>query len=169
MVLNGQKEKGTPIGVIDTCNHPCSCRVCCTYGPMPKGSHSPWKWANTQYYLEGNSDYSQRLLDALGNQGWNARAIKDVVIQMYDMIKEYHDSFKGICFSGFVRVRQEGPCSAHRKLWGWAGLKLFDKVIDFLLMSLLVKLVWSQTAGCGLGFPTKKCRGGKFHMVSEVA
>jgi hypothetical protein len=27
-------------------------------------------------------EYSQWLLDALGNQGWNARAIKDVVDQM---------------------------------------------------------------------------------------
>jgi hypothetical protein len=48
-------------------------------------------------------------LDALGNQGWNARAIKDVVDQISDMIKEYHESFKGIWFSGFVRVGQEGP------------------------------------------------------------
>jgi hypothetical protein len=47
-------------------------------------------------------EYTQRLLDALGNQGWNARAIKDVVVQIYDMIKEYHESFKGIWFSGFV-------------------------------------------------------------------
>jgi hypothetical protein len=31
-------------------------------------------------------EYSQRLLDALGNQGWNARAIKDMVDQMSDMI-----------------------------------------------------------------------------------
>jgi hypothetical protein len=54
-------------------------------------------------------EYSQRLLDALGNQGWNARAIKDVVNQISDMIKEYHESFKGIWFSGFVRVGREGP------------------------------------------------------------
>jgi hypothetical protein len=55
-------------------------------------------------------EYSQQLLDALGNQGWNARAIKDVVDQMSDMIKEeYHESFEGIWFSGFVRVGQEGP------------------------------------------------------------
>ena len=54
-------------------------------------------------------EYSQRLLDALGNQGWNARAIKDMVDQMSDMIKEYHESFEGIWFSGFVWVGQEGP------------------------------------------------------------
>jgi hypothetical protein len=56
-------------------------------------------------------EYSQqRLLDALGNQGWNTRAIKDVVDQMSNMIKEYHESFKGNCwFSGFVWVGQEGP------------------------------------------------------------
>ena len=54
-------------------------------------------------------EYSQWLLDALSNQGWNARAIKDVVNQMSDMFKEYHESFKGIWFSGFVRVGQEGP------------------------------------------------------------
>jgi hypothetical protein len=53
-------------------------------------------------------EYSQRLLDALGNQGWNARAIKDVVNQMSNMIKEYHESFEGIWFSGFVQVGQEG-------------------------------------------------------------
>jgi hypothetical protein len=52
---------------------------------------------------------SQRLLDALGNQGWNTRAIKDVVDQMSDMVEEYHESFKGIWFSGFVQVGQEGP------------------------------------------------------------
>jgi hypothetical protein len=54
-------------------------------------------------------EYSQRLLDALGNQGWNARAIKDMVDQMSDMIEEYHESFKGIMLSGFVQVGQEGP------------------------------------------------------------
>ncbi len=36
-------------------------------------------------------------------------AIKDVVNQMSDMIKEYHESFEGIWFSGFVWVGQEGP------------------------------------------------------------
>jgi hypothetical protein len=54
-------------------------------------------------------EYFQRLLDALSNQGWNAMAIKDVVNQMSDMIEEYHESFEGIWFSGFVRVGQEGP------------------------------------------------------------
>jgi hypothetical protein len=47
-------------------------------------------------------------LYALSNQGWNAMAIKDVVNQMSDMIKEYHESFEGIWFSGFVQVGQEG-------------------------------------------------------------
>ncbi len=54
-------------------------------------------------------EYSKRLLDALGNQGLNARAIKDVVDQMSDMIEEYHESFKGIWFSRFVQVGREGP------------------------------------------------------------
>jgi hypothetical protein len=36
-------------------------------------------------------------------------AVKDVVNQMPDMIKECRESFKGIWFSGFVRVGQEGP------------------------------------------------------------
>jgi hypothetical protein len=54
-------------------------------------------------------EYSQRLLHMLGNQGWNTMAIKDVVNQMSDMIKEYHESFEGIWFSGFVRMGQEGP------------------------------------------------------------
>jgi hypothetical protein len=44
-------------------------------------------------------EYSQWLLDALGNQGWNARAIEDVVDQMSDMTKDYHESFEGIWFS----------------------------------------------------------------------
>jgi hypothetical protein len=48
-------------------------------------------------------------MDALGNQGWNTRAIKDVVDQMFNMIEKYHESFEGILFSGFVRVGQEGP------------------------------------------------------------
>jgi hypothetical protein len=68
----------------------------------------------------------KRLLDALGNQGWNAMAIKDVVDQMSNMIKEYHESFEGICFSGFVRGAR-GPTgndnhsnSACGKLWGGA-------------------------------------------------
>jgi hypothetical protein len=54
-------------------------------------------------------EYSQRLLDALGNLGWNARAIKDMVDQMSDMIEEYNEFFEGIWFSGFVRVGQGGP------------------------------------------------------------
>ncbi len=36
-------------------------------------------------------------------------AIKDVVDQISNMIEEYHESFEGIWFSGFVRVGQEGP------------------------------------------------------------
>jgi hypothetical protein len=40
---------------------------------------------------------------------WNARVIKDVVDQMSYMIEENHESFKGIWFSGFMRVGQEGP------------------------------------------------------------
>jgi hypothetical protein len=36
-------------------------------------------------------------------------AIKDMVDQMSDMIEEYHEFFKSIWFSGFVRVGQEGP------------------------------------------------------------
>jgi hypothetical protein len=53
-------------------------------------------------------EYSQRLLDALDNQGWNAMAIKDVVNQMSNMMEEYHESFEDIWFSGFVLVGQEG-------------------------------------------------------------
>ncbi len=34
--------------VMAACNHPCSCRLCCTYGPTPKGSGSLWEWPNTQ-------------------------------------------------------------------------------------------------------------------------
>jgi hypothetical protein len=47
------EEKGTHRGVIATSKYPCSCRVCCTYGPMPKGigslwEHCQWEWLNTQ-------------------------------------------------------------------------------------------------------------------------
>ncbi len=69
-------------------------------------------------------EYSQRLLDMLGNQQWNARAIKDMVNQMSDMIEEYHESFKGIWFIGFVRVGREGPlemfttCGVHAVSYG---------------------------------------------------
>ncbi len=42
-------------------------------------------------------EYSRRLLNALGDQGqWNARAIKDRLDQVSDMIEEYRESFKGI-------------------------------------------------------------------------
>jgi hypothetical protein len=36
-------------------------------------------------------------------------AIKDMVDQMFYMIEEYHESFKGIWFSRFVQVGQKGP------------------------------------------------------------
>jgi hypothetical protein len=47
---------------------------------------------------------SQWLLDWLGNQGWNAAAIKGQLELMSSMIKEHHECFKGIWFSGFVRM-----------------------------------------------------------------
>jgi hypothetical protein len=52
---------------------------------------------------------SQLLLDALGNQGWNMAAIKGQLELMSSMIKECHEHFKGIWFSGFVRMGQGGP------------------------------------------------------------
>jgi hypothetical protein len=52
---------------------------------------------------------SQRLLDALGNQGWNATAIEGQLNQMSSMIKEHHARYKGVWFSGFVRMGQGGP------------------------------------------------------------
>jgi hypothetical protein len=51
---------------------------------------------------------SQRLLDALCNQGWNAVAIKGQLKLMSSMIKEHHEHFKGVWFSGFVRMGQGG-------------------------------------------------------------
>ncbi len=78
-------------------------------------------------------EFSQRLLDALSNQGWNAMAIKDVVDQMSDMIKEYHESFKGIWFSGFVRVGREGPlemittCAVHVVSYGAGGIEIVQQ------------------------------------------
>jgi hypothetical protein len=54
--------------------------------------------------------FSQWLLDALGNQGqWNTTAIKSELNQMLSMIKEYHECFGGIWFSGFVWMGQGGP------------------------------------------------------------
>jgi hypothetical protein len=52
---------------------------------------------------------SQWLLDALGNQGWNAAAIEGQLKLMSSMIKEHHEHFKGIWFSGFSRMGQGGP------------------------------------------------------------
>jgi hypothetical protein len=51
----------------------------------------------------------QQLLDALGSQGWNAAAIKGQLELMSSMIKERHANFKGLWFSGFVRMEQGGP------------------------------------------------------------
>ena len=47
-------------------------------------------------------EFSRQLMDVLGNQGWNTRAIKDVANLISNIIKEYHDSFEGIWFRGFV-------------------------------------------------------------------
>jgi hypothetical protein len=47
---------------------------------------------------------SQWLLDALGSQGWNAAAIKGQLEIMSSMIKEHHECFSGVWFSGFVRM-----------------------------------------------------------------
>jgi hypothetical protein len=52
---------------------------------------------------------SQWLLDALGSQGWNAAAIKGQLKIMSSMIKEHHEHFTGVWFSGFIRMRQGGP------------------------------------------------------------
>ncbi len=43
--------------------------------------------------------YSQRLLDALSSQGWNALAIEDQLKLMSSMIKGHHEHFTGIRFS----------------------------------------------------------------------
>ncbi len=54
--------------------------------------------------------FSQRLLDALGNQGrWDVAAIKRELNQMSTMIMEYHEHFQGNWCSGFVRMGQGGP------------------------------------------------------------
>jgi hypothetical protein len=52
---------------------------------------------------------SQWLLDAPSNQGWNAAAIKGQLELMSSMIKEHHEHYKGIWFSGFVRMGRGGP------------------------------------------------------------
>jgi hypothetical protein len=52
---------------------------------------------------------SQWLLDALGSQGWNTAAIKSQLELMSSMIEEHHEGFKGVWFSGFVRMGQGGP------------------------------------------------------------
>jgi hypothetical protein len=54
--------------------------------------------------------YSQRLLDALDNQGQrNAVAIEGRLNQMSWMIEEHQAYFDSIWFSGFVRMGQGGP------------------------------------------------------------
>ncbi len=40
--------------------------------------------------------YSQRLLDALSSQGWNAAAIEDQLKLMSSMIEGHHECFTGI-------------------------------------------------------------------------
>jgi hypothetical protein len=52
--------------------------------------------------------YSQRLLDVLSSQGWNAAAIEDQLKLMSSMIKGHHECFTGIWLSGFVRMGQGG-------------------------------------------------------------
>jgi hypothetical protein len=53
--------------------------------------------------------FTHRLLDALGNQGWNAAAIKGQLNQMSSMIKEHHARFGSVWFSRFVRMGLGGP------------------------------------------------------------
>jgi hypothetical protein len=94
---------------MDTSIHPCSCRVYlnmdqCQWVVIICGSG---RILNS--ICKEIMEYSQRLLDALSNQGWNARSIMDVVNQKSKMIGEYRESFKGDWFSGFVRVGQGGP------------------------------------------------------------
>ncbi len=40
--------------------------------------------------------YSQRLLDVLSSQGWNAAAIEDQLKLMSSMIKGHHECFTGV-------------------------------------------------------------------------
>ncbi len=53
--------------------------------------------------------YSQRLLDALSSQGCNTAAIADQLKLMSSMIKKHHECFRGVWFSGFVRMGQGDP------------------------------------------------------------
>ena len=54
--------------------------------------------------------FSQRLLDALGNQRqWDAGTIKRKHGQMLTMIMRYHERSQGNLFSGFVRMGQGSP------------------------------------------------------------
>jgi hypothetical protein len=69
--------------------------------------------------------YSQRLLDVLSSQGWNAAAIEDQLKLMSSMIEGHHEHFTGIWFSGFARMGQGGPlemittCEVHAvSNWG---------------------------------------------------
>ena len=53
--------------------------------------------------------FSQRLLDALGNQRrWDMATIEDKLDQMSTMIMRYHACFQSNWFSGFVRKGQRG-------------------------------------------------------------
>jgi hypothetical protein len=56
-----------------------------------------------------NMQFSQWLLDALGNQGWIAAAIKGQLNQMSSIIEEHHACFDGIWGSAFVRMEQGDP------------------------------------------------------------
>ncbi len=54
--------------------------------------------------------FSQRLLDALGNQRqWDTASIECKLNQMANMITRNHSHFQGSWFSGYVRMGQGGP------------------------------------------------------------
>jgi hypothetical protein len=55
------------------------------------------------------TQYSQRLVDVLSSQGWNAVAIEDQLKLMSSMIEGHYEHFTGVWFSGFFRMGQGGP------------------------------------------------------------
>jgi hypothetical protein len=77
---------------------------------MPKSSGSPWEWTNPESDLRG----LYAVLPTADGCSWqsgamDATAIKSKFNQMLSMIKEYHECFDGILFSGFVRMGQGSP------------------------------------------------------------
>jgi hypothetical protein len=98
------------MGFVDTSIQPCPCKVdeyCMDQYQQVVVVHESGQILNRLH--ENIMQSSQRLLDALGSQRWNAAAIEGQLEIMSSMIEEHHEHFTGVWFSGFVRMGQGGP------------------------------------------------------------